>query len=89
MDCSPPGSFHPWDFAGKSAGVDCHFLLQGIFPTQESNPGLPQCRQTLYHLSHQGSPPEGYSRGKGTQNIFEDIIAENFPNPGKEIDIQV
>ena len=27
--------------------------LQGIFPTQESNPGLPHCRQTLYHLSHQ------------------------------------
>ena len=43
-----------WDFPGKSAGVDCHFLRQGIFPTQESNPGLPHCRQTLYHLSHQG-----------------------------------
>ena len=37
-------------------GVDCHFLLQGIFPTQESNPGLLHCRQMLYHLSHQGSP---------------------------------
>ena len=46
---------HPWDFPGKSAGVDCHFLLQGIFPTQESNLGLPHCRQMLYHLSHQGS----------------------------------
>ena len=34
--------------------MDCHFLLQGIFPTQELNPGLPHCRQTLYHLSHQG-----------------------------------
>ena len=45
----------PWDFPGKSAGVDCHFLLQGIFPTQESNPGLPHCRQTFYHLSNQGS----------------------------------
>ena len=33
----------------------CHFLLQGIFPTQGSNLGLPRCRQTLYHLSHQGS----------------------------------
>ena len=31
-------------------------FLQGIFPTQESNPGLPHCRQILYHLSHQGSP---------------------------------
>ena len=46
----------PWDFPGKSAGVDCHFLLQGIFLTQESNPGLLHCRQMLYRLSHQGSP---------------------------------
>ena len=45
---------HPWDFQGKSTGVDCHFLLQGIFPTQGSNPGLSHCRQTLYHLNHQG-----------------------------------
>ena len=44
---------HPWDFLDKSTGVGCHFLLQGIFPTQGSNPGLPHCRQTLYHLSHQ------------------------------------
>ena len=35
--------------------MDCHFLLQGIFPTQESNLGLPHCRQTLYRLSHQAS----------------------------------
>ena len=45
----------PWDFPGNSTGVDCHFLLQGIFPTQGSNPGLPHCRQTLYRLSHQES----------------------------------
>ena len=56
MGCSPLGSsVSPWDFPGKNTGVSCHFLLQGIFPTQESNPGLPQCKQTLYHLSHQGS----------------------------------
>ena len=36
-------------------GSGLPFLLQGIFPTQESNLGLPHCRQTLYHLSHQGS----------------------------------
>ena len=46
----------PWDFQGKSTVVGCHFLLQGIFPTQGSNPGLSHCRQALYHLSHQGSP---------------------------------
>ena len=44
-------------FSGKSAGVGCHFFLQGIFPTQGLNPGLPHCRQTRSHLSHQGSPP--------------------------------
>ena len=36
--------------------MGCHFLLQGIFPTQRSNPGLLHCRQILYHLSHEGSP---------------------------------
>ena len=45
----------PWDFPGRNTGVGCHFLLQGIFLTQGLNPGLPHCRQTLYHLSHQGS----------------------------------
>ena len=44
----------PWDFPGKSTGVGCR-LLQGIFLTQGSNPGLLHCRQTLYHLSHQGN----------------------------------
>ena len=36
-----------WDFAGKNTGVDCHFLLQGIFPTQGLNPYLLRCRRTL------------------------------------------
>ena len=44
-----------WDFPGKSTGVGGHFLLQGIFPTQGLNPGLPHCGQTLYPLSHRGS----------------------------------
>ena len=38
----------PWDFPGKSTGVGCHFLLQGIFPTQESNSALPHCGEELY-----------------------------------------
>ena len=41
-----------WNSPGKNTGVGCHFLLQGIFPTQGSNSGLPRCRQILYHLSH-------------------------------------
>ena len=43
-------------FSRQYTGVDCHFLLQGIFPTQGLNPGLLHCRQTLNRLSHQGSP---------------------------------
>ena len=55
--CDPMGYILcPWDFPGNSLGVDCHFLLQGIFPTQGTNLGLPHCRQMLYCLSHQGSP---------------------------------
>ena len=59
--CDPTGlqpassSVHE-DSPGKNTGVDCHALLQGIFPTQESNPGLQHCRQILYHLSHQENP---------------------------------
>ena len=40
---------------GKNAGVSSHSLLQGIFPTQGSSPGLLHCRRILYHLSHRGS----------------------------------
>ena len=45
-----------WDSPGKNTGVGCYFLFQGIFLTQGLNPGLLHCRQTLYPLSHQGSP---------------------------------
>ena len=56
MDCSSPGSSVHGDSLGNNAEVGCYALLQGIFPTQGSNPGLLHCRQILYHLSHQGSP---------------------------------
>ena len=46
----------PGDFPGKDTGVGCHFLLQGIFPTQGLNLGLLHCRQILYLLSYKGSP---------------------------------
>ena len=40
------------EIGGNTQG--CHFLLQGVFPTQGLNPGFLHCRQTLFHLSHQG-----------------------------------
>ena len=56
MDYSPPRSSVPGYSLGKNTGMGCHALLQGIFLTQGSNPGLPRCRWILYHLSHQGRP---------------------------------
>ena len=46
----------PWNSPGQDTGVGSLSLLQGIFPTQESNPGLSHCRWILYQLSHEGSP---------------------------------
>ena len=46
----------PWNSQGENSGVGSHSLLQGIFLTQGSNPGLLHCRQILYCLSHPGSP---------------------------------
>ena len=51
MECSPPGSSVHGDSPGKNTGLGCYALLQGIFPTQASNPGLPHWRQILYHPS--------------------------------------
>ena len=78
MDYSPPGSSAHGDSPGKNTGVGCHFLLQGIFPTQGSNPGLPHCRQILYRLSHQGSP---YSYPVGVYS--EQLLEPSFGNPNQ------
>ena len=43
----------PWVFPGKNTEVGCHFLLQGIFPTQGSNSVLPHCGQNLHRLSYE------------------------------------
>ena len=51
------GLHSPWNSPGQNTGVGSHSLLQGIFPTQGSNPGLPHCRRILYQLSHKGRPP--------------------------------
>ena len=51
-----PGLYSPWDSPGQNIGVSSLSLLQGIFPTQRLNPGLPRCRWILYSLSHLGSP---------------------------------
>ena len=45
----PTRFLSPWDFPGKNTARGCHFLLQGIFPTQGLNLDLLHCRQILYH----------------------------------------
>ena len=50
----PHGLYSSWDSPGQNTGVGSLSLLQGIFPTQGLNPGLLNCRQILYQLSHKG-----------------------------------
>ena len=50
------GLYSSWNSLGQNTGVGSLSLLQGIFPTQGWNPGLPLCRQIFYQLSNQGSP---------------------------------
>ena len=51
----PHGLNSPWNSPGQNTGVGSLSLLQGIFPAQGLNPGLPHCRQILSHRSHQES----------------------------------
>jgi len=51
----PNGLYSPWNSPGQNTGGGSLFLLQGIFPTQGSNPGVPHCRWILYQLSHKGT----------------------------------
>ena len=44
--------YSPWNSPCQNTGMGSHSLLQGIFQTQGSNPGLPHCRWILYQLSH-------------------------------------
>ena len=52
----PLGLYSPWNSLGQNTRMCSLSLLQGIFPTQGSNSGLPHCRQILYQLSYQRSP---------------------------------
>ena len=71
MNCSLPGSSVCGILRARILRWVSHCLLQGIFSTQGSNLGLLHCRQTLYHLSHQGSP--GFIKGRGTRDQVVNI----------------
>ena len=80
----------PMGFSRQDTGVGCHFLLQGIFPTQGLNLGLQHCRQMLHHLSHHRSP---VSREQYNSNFTRSLpcvpdfskLAKFFPNVPKTL----
>ena len=78
MNCSPPGSSVCGTSPDKNTGVGCHALLQGIFPTQGLNPGLPPCRWILWHQSHQGSPLFFSELHYCPKRVFWDCYPECF-----------
>ena len=68
----PARRLRPWDSPGKSTGAGCHSFLQGIFPTQGSNPGLPH-----YHLSTRGSPMEPFIQLSIFKGIMPILLMRN------------
>ena len=74
MDCSPLGSFVHEDSPSKNTGLGCHAFLQGIFPTQESNPGLKPMSPTLQEHSLPSEPP-----GKPKYTYSFPFINSQFP----------
>ena len=79
----PHGLSSPWNSPGQNTRVGSLSLLQGIFPTQGSNQGLPHCRQILYQLSYQGSPNPFFTTkicmytGEGNGNPLQYSCLEN------------
>ena len=90
----------PWNSPGQNIGMGSLSLLQGIFPTRGSNPGLPHCRHILYQLSHKGNPSQTQSHilllhlcglskiSKSTETENRLVIASNWGKGGKRIDCQ-
>ena len=70
-DLQPARLLSPWDSPDQNTGVGSHSLLQGIFLTQGSNPGLLHCGQILYHQSHQ---EEQISKYKSIEKILGRLI---------------
>ena len=79
VDCSLPGSSVHGDSPGKNTGVGCHALLQGIFPTQGSNPGLPHCRWILLLSEPPGKPK---NTGVGSLSLLQGIFSTQESNWG-------
>ena len=88
MNCSPPGSSVHGDSPGNNTGDSCHAFLQGIFPTQGLNPGLPHCSLSFPGSSEGKASPcntgdldsipgSGRSPGEGNGNSLQYSCLEN------------
>ena len=64
-----------WNSPGQNTGVGSLSLLQGIFPTQGSNPGLLHCRQILYQLSPKGSHGQDKNKPKSILAPWAEVSA--------------
>ena len=69
----PHELYRPWNSPVQNTGVGSLCFLQGIFPTQGSNPGLPPCRQILYQLSHKNT-------GVGSLSLLHQIFPTQESN---------
>ena len=82
--------YSPWNSPGQNTRVGSLSLLQGIFPTQRSNPGLLHCRWILYPLSHKRSPSGIIVGGKSTLKYIEFLqIYSNFSIRSQLININL
>ena len=74
----PHGLHSPCNSPGQNTGVGSCSVLQGTFPTQGSNPGLPHCRRIIYQLSHEESPRilewAAYPLSRGPSPCSEDSV---------------
>ena len=75
----PQELYSPWNSLGQNTGMGILSLLQGIFPTQGSNPSLPHCGWILYQLSHKGKPK---NTGVGSLSLFQRIFPTQQSNWG-------
>ena len=83
MDCGLPGSSAHGDSPVKKTRVGCHALLQGIFPTQGSNPDLLHCRWILNHLIlNHSSPGKLQNTGVGSLSLLQKIFPTQELNQG-------
>ena len=80
----PHGLYSLWNSPGQNTGVGSHSLLQEIFRTQGSNPGLPHCRRILYQLSHKRSPGQPQLDTNSRVTYLYTYVSVHFTNCDKK-----